>query len=227
MGVMASQITSLTIAYPTVRSVADQRKHQSSTSLVFVRGIHRSPVNSPRKSSVTRKMCPFDDVIMLKEKTWIMRTMDVFFPLSTIFGITNGAIRLNNYRSVTSPLYIYILCRSTRLVPFKENLDIPASRCFKSVVAAVCNGRTLGTVIFLHTGVNISARPVCNMCYVIPWKPMINIKIWYVAYITESVLICMFYVIGLSLSLNLFVFRFIKQIPLMHKLPARHKRIPL
>ena len=27
----------------------DQRKHQSSTSLAFVRGIHRSPVNSPHK----------------------------------------------------------------------------------------------------------------------------------------------------------------------------------
>ena len=30
----------------------------------FVRGIHRSPVNSPHKWTVTRKMFPFDDVIM-------------------------------------------------------------------------------------------------------------------------------------------------------------------
>ena len=35
MGAMASQITSLTIVYPTVYSVADQRKHQSSASLAF------------------------------------------------------------------------------------------------------------------------------------------------------------------------------------------------
>ena len=41
------------------------RKHQSSTSLAFVRGIHRGPVNSPHKWPVTRKMFPFDDVIML------------------------------------------------------------------------------------------------------------------------------------------------------------------
>ena len=41
MGVMASQITSLTIVYSTVYSGADQRKHQSSASLAFVRGIHR------------------------------------------------------------------------------------------------------------------------------------------------------------------------------------------
>ena len=30
----------------------------------FVRGIHRWPVNSPHKGPVTRKMFPFDDVIM-------------------------------------------------------------------------------------------------------------------------------------------------------------------
>ena len=61
---MASQITSLTFVYSTVYSGADQRKHQSSASLAFVWGIHRGPVNSPHKWPVTRKMFPFDDVIM-------------------------------------------------------------------------------------------------------------------------------------------------------------------
>ena len=64
MGAIASQITSLTIVYSTVYSDADQRKHQSSASLAFVRGIHRGPVNSPHKWPVTRKKFPFDDVIM-------------------------------------------------------------------------------------------------------------------------------------------------------------------
>ena len=64
MGTTASQITSLTIVYSTVYSDANQRKHQSSASLAFVRGIHRGPVNSPHKWPVTRKMFPFDDVIM-------------------------------------------------------------------------------------------------------------------------------------------------------------------
>ena len=64
MGAMGSQITSLTIVHSTVYSGADQRKHQSSASLAFVRGIHRSPVNSLHKWPVTRKMFPFDDVIM-------------------------------------------------------------------------------------------------------------------------------------------------------------------
>ena len=64
MGSMAPQITSLTIVYSAVDSGADQRKHQSSASLAFARGIHWSPVNSPHKWPVTRKKFPFDDVIM-------------------------------------------------------------------------------------------------------------------------------------------------------------------
>ena len=64
MTTLASQITSLAIVYSIVHSDADQRKHQSSASLAFVRGIHRGPVNSPHKGPVTRKMFPFDDVIM-------------------------------------------------------------------------------------------------------------------------------------------------------------------
>ena len=65
MGTIASQITSFTIVYSIVYSNADQRKHQRSASLAFVRGIHRGPVNSPHKRPVTRKMFPFDDVFMI------------------------------------------------------------------------------------------------------------------------------------------------------------------
>ena len=64
MGAIASKITSLTVVYSTVYSGADQSKHQSSASLAFVWGIHRGPGNSPHKWPVTRKMFPFNDVIM-------------------------------------------------------------------------------------------------------------------------------------------------------------------
>ena len=47
----------LTIVYSSVYSGADQRKHQSSASLAFVRGIPRGPVNSPHKGPVTRQIC--------------------------------------------------------------------------------------------------------------------------------------------------------------------------
>ena len=61
---IAFQIISLTIIYSIVFSDADQRKYPSSASLAFVWGIHRGPPNSPHKWPVTRKMFPFDDVIM-------------------------------------------------------------------------------------------------------------------------------------------------------------------
>ena len=41
MNAMASQVTSLTVVYATVYLDADQRKHQISASLAFVRVIHR------------------------------------------------------------------------------------------------------------------------------------------------------------------------------------------
>ena len=68
---MASQITSLTIV-SSIYSGADQRKHQSSASLAFVRGIHLGPVNAPHKWPVPRKMFPFDDVIMIREYNGIL-----------------------------------------------------------------------------------------------------------------------------------------------------------
>ena len=66
MSYMASQITSISTVWSVVCSGAHQRKHQTSALLAFVRGNHRRPVNSPHKGPVTRKMFPFDDVIMIQ-----------------------------------------------------------------------------------------------------------------------------------------------------------------
>ena len=71
MGVIVSQITSLTIVYLTIYSDTDERKHQSSASLAFVRESHRGPVNSPHKWPVTWKMFPFNDVLMYSEISFI------------------------------------------------------------------------------------------------------------------------------------------------------------
>ena len=76
MGAIASQITTFAIVCSTVYSEADQRKHQSSASLAFVWGIHWWPVNSPHKWPVTRKMFPFDDVIM-SQQTPYGRILDI------------------------------------------------------------------------------------------------------------------------------------------------------
>ena len=101
MGTIASQITGLTIVYSTVYSDADHRKHQSSASVAFV----RSPVNSPHKLPVTRKMFPFDDVIMVcmmmlwhgntalslalcTSRHWILLTRGSLPSVDIIFGVS-------------------------------------------------------------------------------------------------------------------------------------------
>ena len=58
-------VSNHSIVCTTICSGSDQKIHQSSASLAFVRGIHRWPVNSPHKGPVTRNMFPFDDVIMV------------------------------------------------------------------------------------------------------------------------------------------------------------------
>ena len=74
--IVTSQITSVSIVCSNVGSGADKRKHQSSASLAFVRGIHWKPVDSPHKGLVTRKMFPCNDVIMtLKRLHFVRGTM--------------------------------------------------------------------------------------------------------------------------------------------------------
>ena len=96
MVAVASQITSLTIFYSTVYSDADQRKHQSSASLAFVWGIHRGPVNSPQKWPVTRKMFPFDDVIM---------SVDHYDVITIFFRATSASVAI---RKIATPLPKYV-----------------------------------------------------------------------------------------------------------------------
>ena len=57
MGAMASQITSPTIVYSTVYSGADQRKHESSASLAFVRGSNAETVSIRWRHYVMRVYC--------------------------------------------------------------------------------------------------------------------------------------------------------------------------
>ena len=85
MSTMLSQITGVSIVCSTVCSGADQRKHQSSASLAFVRGIHRWPMNSPHKGPVTRKIFPFDDVIMNRAcfpRSWVGLLLSLAKPIN-------------------------------------------------------------------------------------------------------------------------------------------------
>ena len=121
---MAFPNTSLTIVYSTVYSVADQRKHQSSASLAFLRGIHRWPVNSPHKGPVTRKMFPFDDVIMLSCSVSVKMPLPVTcmseprpnslrnfrqFPLTTLQLLLDDVIDAWNDKTPLSQLCKYTI----------------------------------------------------------------------------------------------------------------------
>ena len=76
MSTMVSQITGVRFVYSTPCSGANQRKHQSCVSLAFVMGIHRRPMNSPHTGPVTRKMFPFDDVIVGGDKYFLDNTIE-------------------------------------------------------------------------------------------------------------------------------------------------------
>ena len=66
MSIIASRVTGISIVCSTVCSCADQRKHHSSNSMAFARRIQRWAVDSPHKWPLTRKIVPFDDVIITR-----------------------------------------------------------------------------------------------------------------------------------------------------------------
>ena len=114
MGAITSQITSLTIVYSTVYSGADQRKHQSSASLAFVRGIHRGPVNSPHKGPVARKcfhlMTSSCYVIVLKFCSKVFKTIKQ--PSGCCFGrisYTAQPSTLEGFKVVANSLLFELL----------------------------------------------------------------------------------------------------------------------
>ena len=65
MSAMASQITSLTIVYSTVIQAQIKENLKVPRHWPLYEEFTGDQVNSPHKRPVTRKMFPFDDVIML------------------------------------------------------------------------------------------------------------------------------------------------------------------
>ena len=112
---------------------ADQRKRQSSAWLAFVRGIHRWPVNSPHKGPVTRKVFPFDDVIMLSE---------VLSPRYHIFPTTDHSFRqkvkllFTLWEAVLWLIQYYVVCNFHNCVHF-DNLSM--HRCYVEAVYTPLN----------------------------------------------------------------------------------------
>ena len=127
MGTVASQITSLMIVYTTVYSDADQSKHHSSASLAFVWGIHRGPVNSPHKWPVTRKMFPFDDVIMENTKYFfrdnVVKKKEWKMGIAFVIGFNDTCWWLCTGHMVVKCL-IYSSDNSCKVTFFRDPLEI-------------------------------------------------------------------------------------------------------
>ena len=107
MSAMASQNIGVPIVFSTVCLGADHRKRQSSASLAFVREIHRWPVNSPHEGPVTRKMFPFDDVIMdtkhLKHKMRMSTTRLIWSGFRATASVTNSCLSFTYTYQLISP----------------------------------------------------------------------------------------------------------------------------
>ena len=133
MTTMASQITSLTIVYPTVYSDADQIKHQSSASLAFVWEIHRGPVNFPHKGPVTRKMFPFDDVIMF----WgiMINTENLIFPWCQLYNHRRHGM-LSGPHNAVSPVTTKLLLWQPLLYSESSNVTILPQRAHGAIITS-------------------------------------------------------------------------------------------
>ena len=127
MSAMASQITSLMIVYTTVYSGADQGKHQSSASLVLVRGSHRWPAISSHKGPVTRKMFPFDVIIMWWSTSALAHVRDMHLKGKHGVHVLTCYPRRTNSTS-TRQILVYFLNKDKRGVwqhteiPFRSTL---------------------------------------------------------------------------------------------------------
>ena len=118
---------------------ADQRKHQSSVSLAFVRGIHWWPVNSPHKWPVTQKMFPFDDVIMACQLREFC--CPSVAPESHLYATILGTQELPKWENLRSCQYAHIswsLC-SIYLYPANKQRTRAVRDCLIRPLASIRN----------------------------------------------------------------------------------------
>ena len=115
MGRMASQIPRLTIIYSTIHSDADQGNIKAPRHWPLCR-------DSPHKWPVTRKMFPFDDVIM-GARCHSNCTIEV-----TLFRQYNNISSLARSRRLFWIIYIYTCGTCTLRVKYHMGLHIRSTR---------------------------------------------------------------------------------------------------
>ena len=100
MSARVSQITGVSFVCSTACSGADQRKHQSSVSVAFVRGIHRSPLDSPHKG---KRAKPFH----LMTSSWKCM-IHISFGKSTLHLRNTITLRQSSFHSFFNELFIWM-----------------------------------------------------------------------------------------------------------------------
>ena len=114
MNAMASQITGVSIVYSTICSGAVERRHQSSASLAFVRGIHRWPVNYPLKGPVTRKcfhlmtLSLYSGLSWVKMVYWSAYGNIIYFIFGSVNDIRSYEYKLNWKNYDTSVICLWL-----------------------------------------------------------------------------------------------------------------------
>ena len=92
------------------------KKHQSSVSLAFMREIPRTLVHSPHKWPVTRKMFPFDDVII----SLVAYALNTILPNTRIIGLIKSQHIPNNMHKicVLLPFVVHVVVRCQSINPW-------------------------------------------------------------------------------------------------------------
>ena len=127
-----NNFTGNSTVYPTV-CLGAHKKHKSSASLAIVRGINRWPVDSPYNGPVTRKMFPFDDVIMWNfvsvfSRKMLSLTIGNRSPVPQYFVITD-ACRVLRVCSTNFHVFVYTViqaCHISQSGP-RELIDLTTS----------------------------------------------------------------------------------------------------
>ena len=109
MSGITSQITGVSIVYSTVCSGVHRRKHQSSTSLAFVRRIQWWPVNSPLKGSVTRK---YFYLMMSSCRNAVQFTLKITYDFETLPG---GAKWVSKWLITGAPTFAEMIINTSAM----------------------------------------------------------------------------------------------------------------
>ena len=158
---IASQITGVPIVYSTICSGANQRKHQSSASLAFVRRIHRWPVNYPHKWPITWKR------FHLMTSSWICGHM-----YSTCFcqcpQLVHGLIKRRNPAYFGWTRIFPHTIKQMHLTPHKSLKNIWVTQTFP-IYAQKTN--FLQPLLVMYASVNKLPLVQVTACRVIGAKP--------------------------------------------------------